>query len=334
MSANRKISRVLGRRRARYLALGGLLGAAGVGAAKRQTFSFNPVAAAVSGVMAERGTAGEIATYRAGFHSSDWDIPYVHHERIDYWVDRFRNVPEMREEFEGFLERSGRYVPMLSEKLAERGMPQDLVFLAMIESGFQPEATSTASAAGIWQFIPETARRYGLRVDASVDERRDPEKATDAALGYLNDLYERFGSWYLAAAAYNTGENRVARIMRERFGTERASSEGAYYEIWEELPSETRDYVPLMMAAASIVKDLELHGFGDVTPDGPEVFDEVLVERGLALADVSERAGVPLEALEDLNPHLIASGVPEDSEYSLRVPVGAGERVAEALNRQ
>ena len=92
--------------------------------------------------------------------------------------------------------------------------------------------------------------------------------------------------------------------------------------------------VGVIHPAASIVKDLELHGFGDVTPDGPEVFDEVLVERGLALEDVSERAGVPLEALEDLNPHLIASGVPEDSEYSVRVPVGAGERVAEALNRQ
>jgi membrane-bound lytic murein transglycosylase D len=333
MSANRKISRVLGRRRARYLALGGLLGAASIGAGKRQTFQFNPVAAAVAGVMAERGTADELATYRAGFHTADWDIPNVHHERIDYWVDRFRNVPDMREKFEGFLERSGRYVPMLSEKLAERGMPQDLVFLAMIESGFQPGATSAARAAGIWQFIPETARRYGLRVDDTVDERRDPEKATDAALEYLSELYDRFGSWYLAAAAYNTGENRVARLMRDAFGTERASSEGAYYEIWDQLPRETRDYVPLMMAAASIVKDLELHGFDYVTPDGPEVFDEVLADPGVALTDVAARTGIPVEALEDLNPHLIRSRTPSEGEYSLRVPVGAGERVAEALNQ-
>jgi membrane-bound lytic murein transglycosylase D len=334
MSSSRKLSRVLGRRRARYLALGGLLGAASIGAGKRQTFHFNPVAAAVSGVMAERGTAAELDTYRAGFHSSDWDIPYVHHERIDFWVDRFRNVPEMHEKMEGFLERSGRYVPMLSEKLAQRGMPQDLVFLAMIESGFQPGATSAASAAGIWQFIPETARRYGLRVDATVDERRDPEKATDAALEYLSDLYDRFGSWYLAAAAYNTGENRVARIMKETFGSERATSEAAYYEIWDKLPRETRDYVPLMMSAASIVKDLELHGFAYVTPDGPEVFDEVLAEPGLTLSDLSARTGIPVEALEDLNPHLIRAQTPADAAYSLRVPIGAGERVAEALDQQ
>jgi membrane-bound lytic murein transglycosylase D len=332
MPSQRKLSRVIGRRRARYLALGGLLGAAGVGSGKTQKFSFNPVAAAVSSVMAERGEL-ELTTYRAGFHSRDWDIPNLENARIDYWVDRFRNVPEMREKMEGFLERSGRYVPMISEKLAQRGMPQDLVFLAMIESGFQPGAASSASAVGIWQFIPETARRHGLRVDRVVDERRDPEKATDAALDYLSTLYERFGSWYLAAAAYNSGENRVARVMRERYGSERASGESAYYEISGLLPSETRDYVPLMLAAARIVKDLPGHAFDDVVPDGPEVFDEVLADPDLELADLARSAGVPLEALEDLNPHLIVGRTPSEGSYPVRVPVGASARVALALDQ-
>jgi membrane-bound lytic murein transglycosylase D len=333
LPSRRKLSRVVGRRRARYLALGGLLGAAGVGSGKAQRFSFNPVAAAVSSVMAERGTELELTTYRAGFHSADWDIPNVENERIDYWVDRFQNVPEMREKMEGFLERSGRYVPMISEKLAQRGMPQDLVFLAMIESGFQPGAASAASAVGIWQFIPETARRHGLRVDRFVDERRDPEKATDAALEYLSTLYDRFGSWYLAAAAYNSGENRVGRVMRETHGSERASAESAYYEISEKLPAETRDYVPLMMAAGRIVKDLEGHGFLDVVPDGPEVFDEVMAEPDLALADLAESAGVPLEALQDLNPHLLQARTPPNESYPVRVPVGASARVALALDQ-
>jgi membrane-bound lytic murein transglycosylase D len=333
MPSQRKFSRVIGRRRARYLALGGLLGAAGVGSGKAPRFSFNPVAAAVSSVMAERVSEPELTTYRAGFHSTDWDIPNLENRRIDYWVDRFQNVPEMREKMEGFLERSGRYVPMISEKLAERGMPQDLVFLAMIESGFETGAASAASAVGIWQFIPETARRHGLRVDRVVDERRDPEKATDAALDYLSTLYDRFGSWYLAAAAYNSGENRVARAMRERFGGERAPGDSAYYEISWLLPSETRDYVPLMMAAARIVKDLPGHGFDDVVPYGPEVFDEVLAEPDLKLADLAESAGVPLEALEDLNPHLIKGRTPSDGPYTVRVPVGASARVALALDQ-
>ena len=333
MPSQRKLSRIIGRRRARYLALGGLLGAAGIGSGKPQRFSFNPVAAAVSSVMAERGTELELTTYRAGFHSKDWDLPNVDNERIDYWVDRFQNVPEMREKMEGFLERSGRYVPMISEKLAQRGMPQDLVFLAMIESGFQPGAASTASAVGIWQFIPETARRHGLRVDRVVDERRDAERATDAALEYLSTLYERFGSWYLAAAAYNSGENRVARVLRETLGTEHVSGEAAYYQISARLPAETRDYVPLMMAAARIVKDLEGHGFDHVIPDGPEVFDEVLAEPNLALTDLAAHAGVPLQALEDVNPHRIQGRSPSDGTYPVRVPVGASARVALALDQ-
>jgi membrane-bound lytic murein transglycosylase D len=331
MSSTRKRSRILGRRRARYLALGGLLGATGVGGTgKTRPFSFSPVAVAIPR-LEERAGEEQIGTNRAGFQSADWDLPNLENERVDYWVDRFQNVPEMREKMEGFIERSGRYVPMIAEKLALRGMPQDLVFLAMIESGFQATVKSKASAVGIWQFIPETARRYGLRVDGEVDERRDAEKATDAALTYLSELYQRFGSWYLAAAAYNSGENRVARVMKERTGIERALDEASYYHIADGLPAETRDYVPLMMAAARIVKDLQKHSFDHVVPDGPEVFDEVLADANVHLADLAGRAEVPIEALRDLNPHLILGHTPTDTRYPVRVPVGSSARIAQAM---
>jgi membrane-bound lytic murein transglycosylase D len=133
-----------------------------------------------------------------------------------------------RGEFTRFLERSGRYVPMISAKLEERGMPQDLIYLAMIESGFNPTAYSHAHASGLWQFIAETGQRYGLEINRAVDERNDPVKATDAALDYLENLHNRFDSWYLAAAAYNTGENRVGRIMREVTGSEKGNEESYY----------------------------------------------------------------------------------------------------------
>src|SRR5690606_5862210 len=200
-------------------------------------------------------------------------------------------------EFAGFLARSGRYQPMISQKLAERGMPQDLLYLAMIESGFRTEATSHAAAVGLWQFIPETGQRYGLDFNRAVDERRDPERATEAALDYLGELHDRFDSWYLAAAAYNTGENRVARIMREETGSERAKSEEAYYQIWDRLPKETRDYVPLMIAAARIAKDPARYGFDHVVPLEPLQFDEVETAAGTPLKEIARVAGVDVEAI-------------------------------------
>lgn len=191
-----------------------------------------------------------------------WDLPNLEHERVDYWVNRF--TTDKRDDFATFLERSVKYMPMISEKLRERDMPQDLVYLAMIESGFNPKAYSPAHASGLWQFIEATAERYGLTVNKRIDERNDPEKSTEAALAYLSDLHDRFGSWYLAAAAYNTGENRVGRIMRQETGSERGD-EHDYYAIADRLPRETADYVPLMIAAARISKEPEKYGFDEGT---------------------------------------------------------------------
>jgi membrane-bound lytic murein transglycosylase D len=189
-----------------------------------------------------------------------WDLPNLDNARVDSWVKLFTTDPKVKSRFALWLDRKSTYEPMISAKLEQHDMPQDLIYLAMIESGFNPKAKSPAKAGGLWQFISETGKRYGLTVNKHVDERNQPEKATDAALSYLGDLYHRFGSWYLAAAAYNTGENRVARIMREVTGSEKGT-DADYYRISSRLPKETQDYVPMMIAAGRISKDPARYGF-------------------------------------------------------------------------
>ncbi|HEV2146310.1 MAG TPA: transglycosylase SLT domain-containing protein [Longimicrobiaceae bacterium] len=269
---------------------------------------FAPDGVAVNAMVATTAPAGP-----------DWDLPNLDHERVDFWVERF--TTSKRGEFTRFLERSGRYVPMISAKLAERGMPQDLIYLAMIESGFNPSAYSPAAASGLWQFIEETGKRYGLAVNRAVDERNDPVKSTDAALDYLTELHERFGSWYLSAAAYNTGENRVARIMREETGSERGDEE-SYYRIWNRLPRETRDYVPLMIAAARIAKEPAKYGFDTVQPEAPMTYEEVVVDPGAPLDAVARAAGIPVKEVKDLNPQLTLDRTRNDRRSVIRVPEG------------
>ena len=189
-----------------------------------------------------------------------WDLPNIDNPRVDSWVTLFSTNPKVKSRFALWLDRKSTYEPMIFAKLQQRDMPRDLIYLAMIESGFNPTAKSPAKAGGLWQFISETGRRYGLTVNKRVDERNVPAKATDAALSYLTALYDRFGSWYLAAAAYNTGENRVARIMRQVTGSEKGS-DSDYYRISRLLPKETQDYVPMMIAAARISKDPARYGF-------------------------------------------------------------------------
>ncbi|HYC89644.1 MAG TPA: lytic transglycosylase domain-containing protein [Thermoanaerobaculia bacterium] len=180
-------------------------------------------------------------------HFADLD-----HPRVEYHITRFTG--EKRAEFASYLERKSQYEEMIRAKLRRRGMPEELLYLAMVESGFNPTVHSLADAAGIWQLVPDTARRYGLKVDETVDERHDAEKSTDAALSYLSYLYNRFGSWYLAAAAYNAGENRISPIVEK-------GTDADYYRVWDQLPGETRDYVPAMVAAMRIARDPARYGF-------------------------------------------------------------------------
>jgi membrane-bound lytic murein transglycosylase D len=220
----------------------------------------NPVGMALNRVTAS--ASADASTDASANIATGWDLPNLDNARVDSWIKLFSTDPKVKSRFAVWLDRKDTYEPMISAKLTERDMPQDLIYLAMIESGFNPKAQSPAKAGGLWQFISETGKRYGLTVSKKVDERNVPAKATDAALAYLSDLHDRFGSWYLAAAAYNTGENRVGRIMREVTGSEKGT-DADYYRISSLLPKETREYVPMMIAAATISKDPGKYGFAD-----------------------------------------------------------------------
>jgi membrane-bound lytic murein transglycosylase D len=251
----RRVMRALSRRKAESAGLGlaAALAAGGLVAAGSSSPSsvLGPSTQFVTAAVADEDM-------KPAESNAQWDLANLDHYRVDSWVRRFTS--DLKRSFATYLERMDKYEPLISRKLAQRDMPQELIYLAMIESGFNPKAKSPAQASGLWQFIGETGRRYGLTVNRKVDERNNPAKATDAALSYLADLYDRFGSWYLVAAAYNTGENRVGRIMRQVTGSERGT-DADYYRIANRLPKETRDYVPKMIAAARIAKEPEKYGF-------------------------------------------------------------------------
>ena len=247
------------------------------------------------------------------------DLWATRNDRVEAWIGFLQG--RNRSKTGLWLERSGRYAPMIRQALNERGMPEDLVYLAFIESGFSPHAYSRAKAAGIWQFIAETGRRYGLEVSSYVDERRDPLKATTAALDYLEKLHHQFGNWYLAAAAYNSGENRVARILRERRENERGN-EDLFWRIAPYLPQETRDYIPLMLAAGRIGKEPEKYGFVDLEYHPPLMFETVEVPGGTRLAAVARAIRVDIGDVEELNPHLVQKMTPPGRVTTVRIPLG------------
>ena len=254
-------------------------------------------------------------------------LPLQVNERVEFWTRRF--VTEERSAFEELLSREGLYSDMITAKLRERGMPEELIYVAMIESGFVPSARSYVSALGVWQFMSPTARAYGLRIDSYVDERRDPVRATDAALDYLNELHQRYGSWYLAAAAYNAGPTRVSRALN-RHASGRVGDESLYWEIVDHLPPETAQYVPKLLAATYLARYASKYGF-EVTRAEPYVYDIVWTPGGTGLRDVAESVGVSTERMYELNPQLIRGVTPPGAAYPLRVPVGATHQVVATL---
>jgi membrane-bound lytic murein transglycosylase D len=181
----------------------------------------------------------------------------VNHKQVDSWVHRFST--SLKGDFQLSLNRMGKYDDMILAKLDERKMPRELIYLAMIESNFNPTAKSRVKAVGMWQFMSATARQYGLTVGRHVDERKDPEKATDAALTYLAKLHDRFGSWYLAAAAYNSGAGTVSKAMRKVLGRTTGTDED-FFRIARALPKETRDYVPKLIASAKVGSEPARYG--------------------------------------------------------------------------
>ena len=186
-----------------------------------------------------------------------WDLANIANPRVDSWVQRF--TTSLKSDISNTLTRGEAYLPMISAKLAERGMPRELAYLPMIESEFRPKARSPVSAVGLWQFMSSTARRFGLSVGRNGDERTNPAKATDAALTYLSQLHDRFGSWYLAAAAYNAGPGTIAQAMKRVLGRS-TGTDADFYAIAPHLPAETREYVPKLIAAARIGKEPGRYG--------------------------------------------------------------------------
>ena len=210
--------------------------------------------------MTRRLLAAVLLLAVAAAHPPRDVLPDLAHERVDYWVDQFSHSPDYRPKIAAAFARKPHVQEMITAKLRAKGMPQNLIYLAMEESALNPRAHSSEAAVGMWQLTKATAHLYGLRVNKKVDERQNVEKETDAALRFLSHLYDRFGCWYLAAAAYNSGENRVARIMHKTFGRE-SGTDRDYYRIWAKLPGETRDFVPAIIALKRIGRNRAKYGF-------------------------------------------------------------------------
>ncbi len=228
-----------------------------------------------------------------------------------------------------FLEsyqRSGRYRAMIEKVLAENGMPAQLAWLPLIESGFKTSALSRARALGLWQFIPSTGYRYGMERNRYVDERMDPVKATNAAITYLQDLHGLFGDWLTALAAYNCGEGRVQRTINRQ----RLNYLDHFWDLYNNLPRETARYVPRFIATLAILEDPAKYGFELPEPYPALAFDTIKVERSVYLSELEKRLGLDAKTLKMLNPELRYGLTPEDG-YFLRIPAGQGEAALAAV---
>jgi membrane-bound lytic murein transglycosylase D len=254
-------------------------------------------------------------------------LPLEMNDRVEHWLQRF--LTDQRGTFQQYLDRQGRYARLIRDRALARGLPPELLYLAMIESGFSPQATSRVAAVGLWQFMGPTALQYGLRVDEWVDERRDPVKATDAALDYLEWLYDRYDSWYLAAAAYNAGPARVDRALARR-PDGRDTDADLYWDIVHHLPYETRQHVPRMIAATILARNAASFGFR-APPEAPYVYDRVWVPGGTRLVALAPELGVSLAELRELNPQLLLDVTPPGQPWGLRVPTGRSASVVAAL---
>ena len=243
--------------------------------------------------------------------------------QVQHFLDRFTGA--RREVVNLWVERSGRYLVMIRDVLKSRGLPEELAYTAMIESGFNPLAVSRVGAKGMWQFMAETARRYGLRVDRWIDERLDPEKSTIAAASYLGDLYNMFGSWALAQAAYNAGEMRVSRAIQAT-----GSSDFWALAKTKHLHTETKDFVPAIHAATLIATDPERYGFEFVDTE-PVAVETVAVPPATDLRRLAPKTGITLGTLRTLNPVLVRGITPPGAAWHLRVPAGTSADVVSAL---
>jgi len=259
---------------------------------------------------------------------ADLALPNPLPERVLNEIDKIQNVYPRN--FQRGLDRSFQYLPYIRAEFAKAGLPQDLVWLAMVESQFHPRATSRVGAGGMWQFMRGTGKRYGLRVDSEVDERYNWELATTAAVQYLSDLYEQFGIWPLAVSAYNRGEGGIERDIA------RAGGERNWWRVIEmpqsasHIPRETKEFYPKLLASIIVAKNPERYGF-EIKPYKPTPINRVPVRGSYHLADLNGALGLEEGMLEGLNPDLVRKRTPSRGEFMLAVPAQVTGKVQVAL---
>ena len=256
-----------------------------------------------------------LESYISG-QASEFNIPIVINKQVEGFIRYFQTAH--RPHFTRWLSRSQRYIPIMQGILKDYGLPTDLVYMAMIESGFNTKAYSRAKAVGPWQFIKGTAIRYGLETTWWFDERRDPIKSTHAAAQYLKNLYDMFDSWLLAAAGYNAGENKIKRAILKH------NTEDFWHMArFRYLKPETRQYIPKLIAAALIAKNPEKYGFANVEYEGLLEYDTVTVTEPTDLRMVAKALDTSYEEIHALNPELLRWCTPPDVlEYTLQIPKG------------
>lgn len=253
-----------------------------------------------------------------------YDIPIVRNSAVEQWIEYFTGPG--RDRFAYWLRQSGRYIDTFRRIFRENNLPEDLAYLPLIESGFTIRARSRAGAVGQWQFMPGTARLRGLKVNRYVDERRHPIKATQAAASYLSFLYQEFGDWHLALAAYNSGENRIRRAMRRTNRTNYWALARTRY-----LPNETRNYVPKFLAGLIIAKNPEVFGFAEIDYLLPLQYEVVSLPRPMSLRYAAKLAGISLKEISQLNSEFTLPYTPPGKGHLLRLPSGTVARFLERL---
>jgi membrane-bound lytic murein transglycosylase D len=253
------------------------------------------------------------------------EIPLVINEHVEREIKSFQTVE--RDFFLESYRRSGRYRDQMIAEFREAGLPEEITWLPLIESGFKVRALSRARALGLWQFIPSTGHKFGLKRTAWVDERLDPEKATEAAIAYLSELHQIFGDWATVLAAYNCGEGNVFRVIRQQ----KVNYLDNFWDLYDRLPRETRRYYPRFLAVVAILKDPAQYGFTLDELERPVPHEVVKIERPVQLRNVAEMIGSSYEDLANLNPELRQSATP-NTAYDLKVPLGMKEALLAGLD--
>jgi membrane-bound lytic murein transglycosylase D len=268
--------------------------------------------------------AGVKAKAQAEIKNTNSDLPLMMTDQVAGYITYFSG--RGRGGFERAFSRSGRYHDMIVATLKDEGVPQDLIYLAQAESGFHPLAVSRVGARGIWQFMASRARGYGLSHNMWVDDRQDPEKSTRAAAHHLKDLYNQFGDWYLAMAAYNSGPGTVQAAVKRT----------GYADFWElyrrnVLPKETRNYVPIILAVTIMAKNPSQYGLDEVVMEHPSDYDTVTINYPVDLRLVAECVGSTSGELQDLNPSLLRLTTPRVGKFELRLPAGTEDEYQTAI---